>query len=63
MKAYSKYFRPAGVALILAVLAPTLLWGRGSVDPGQVAISVARWLEQGHCTRQKLDAEMSAKFL
>lgn len=63
MKAYFNFCRAGCVALALAVLTPTLLWGRGSVDPGQVAISVARWLEQGHYTRQKLDAEMSSKFL
>ena len=63
MKAYFRSCRAVGVALALGVMVPTLVWGRGSVDPGQVAISVARWLEQGHYTRQKLDAEMSAKFL
>ena len=31
--------------------------------PGQVAISVARWLEQGHYTREKLDDKMSGRFL
>ena len=41
---------------------PAQLVARGSVDPGQVAISVARWLEQGHYTREKLDEKMSAKF-
>lgn len=63
MKAYS-IFRRTGAAVCMGVLlAPGLLFGRGSVDPGQVAISVARWLEQGHYTRQKLDTEMSRKFL
>jgi carboxyl-terminal processing protease len=38
-------------------------WARSSVDPSQVAVSVASWLERGHYTRQKLDDEMSAKFL
>ncbi|MGA7391935.1 MAG: carboxy terminal-processing peptidase [Terrimicrobiaceae bacterium] len=46
-----------------AGLLPAQLVARGSVDPGQVAISVARWLEQGHYTREKLDEKMSAKFL
>jgi len=32
-------------------------------DPGQVAIAVARWLEQAHYSRKKLDDEMSAKLL
>ena len=45
-----------------AGLLPAQLVARGSVDPGQVAISVARWLEQGHYTREKLDEKMSAKF-
>lgn len=54
----------------LAVLAAAMLLasaisglGRGSLDPGQVTISVARWLEQGHYTRKKLDDEMSQKLL
>ncbi|HET9522843.1 MAG TPA: carboxy terminal-processing peptidase [Terrimicrobiaceae bacterium] len=45
-----------------AGLLPAQLVARGSVDPGQVAISVARWLEQGHYTREKLDEKVSAKF-
>jgi carboxyl-terminal processing protease len=49
--------------IALAGLLPAQLAARGSVDPGQVAISVARWLEQGHYTREKLDEKMSAKFL
>ncbi len=55
--------RAGTVAFIALVLGSGLLFGRSSVDPGQVAISVARWLEQGHYSRQKLDEEMSAKFL
>lgn len=53
------------LAGLLAVggLIPAQLAARGSVDAGQVAISVARWLEQGHYTREKLDEKMSAKFL
>jgi len=34
-----------------------------SPDSGQVALAVARWLEQAHYTRKKLDDEMSAKLL
>lgn len=34
-----------------------------SPDPGQVSLAVARWLEQAHYTRKKLDDEMSAKLL
>ena len=34
-----------------------------SPDSGQVAVAVARWLEQSHYTRQKLDDEISAKLL
>ena len=44
-------------------LIPLSLFARSSVEPGQVAISVARWLEQGHYTREKLDEKMSARFL
>lgn len=34
-----------------------------SPDSGQVALAVARWLEQAHYSRQKLDDAMSAKLL
>jgi carboxyl-terminal processing protease len=49
--------------IALVVLLPWSLIARNSVEPGQVAISVARWLEQGHYTREKLDEKMSARFL
>ena len=49
--------------IALAGLIPLSLIARSSVEPGQVAISVARWLEQGHYTREKLDEKMSARFL
>ncbi len=49
--------------IALAGLIPLSLFARSSVEPGQVAISVARWLEQGHYTREKLDEKMSARFL
>ncbi len=50
-------------AMVLAGFVPAPLAARSSVDPGQVAISVARWLEQGHYTREKLDDKMSGRFL
>ncbi len=56
-------FRLTGRLLLPALFLPSLAFARDTVDPGQVAISVARWLEQGHYTRQKLDDEMSKKFL
>ncbi|MEI6032715.1 MAG: carboxy terminal-processing peptidase [Verrucomicrobiae bacterium] len=34
-----------------------------SPDSGQVALAVARWLEQAHYSRQKLDEAMSEKLL
>jgi carboxyl-terminal processing protease len=49
--------------IALGGLIPLSLFARNSVEPGQVAISVARWLEQGHYTREKLDEKMSARFL
>ena len=49
--------------IALAGLIPLSLFARNAVEPGQVAISVARWLEQGHYTREKLDEKMSARFL
>ena len=36
---------------------------RSSIDPGQVEVKVASYLEQGHYTRHKLDDEMSRKIL
>ncbi len=51
-------------SLLLAGVA--LLWqpgARAETDPGQVAVQVARILEQGHYTRQKLNDEMSQKLL
>src|SRR4029077_14444736 len=49
--------------IALAGLIPLSLFARNAVEPGQVAISVARWLEQGHYTREKLDEKMSGRFL
>ncbi|MCX6971606.1 MAG: carboxy terminal-processing peptidase [Verrucomicrobia bacterium] len=51
-------------ALILAVIPlPRLAQAATSPDSGQVALAVARWLEQAHYSRKKLDDEMSAKLL
>lgn len=63
MKPMFSQFRPAGLTALAVVLSASALLARSSVDPGQVAMSVARWLEQGHYTREKLDEEMSRKFL
>lgn len=61
MVSLSGFIRCLLFAAIVASSSP--LFGKSSTDPGQIAISVARWLEQGHYTRQKLDENMSAKFL
>jgi carboxyl-terminal processing protease len=48
------------------VLNSTYVFGEekpNSADPRQVAITVGRLLEQGHYSRQKLDAEMSKRIL
>lgn len=58
-------FRSAGALLSLAFLGflPTACEGaQSTVDHGQIATAVARMLEQGHYTRQKLDDKVSAKF-
>lgn len=49
----------AGIGLLLAQ--PSLQ--AASPDSGQVALAVARWLEQAHYSRQKLDDAMSSKLL
>jgi carboxyl-terminal processing protease len=38
-------------------------FGHGASDPGQVAITVARWLEKGHYSRAPLDDDMSRRLL
>jgi carboxyl-terminal processing protease len=63
MRVPSTFSRAALAGCALSVLATGGLFARSSVDPSQVAISVASWLERGHYTRQKLDDEMSRKFL
>ncbi|MFZ4779496.1 MAG: S41 family peptidase, partial [Terrimicrobiaceae bacterium] len=51
-------------ALILtAIPLPQAAQAATSPDSGQVALAVARWLEQAHYTRKKLDDEMSQKLL
>jgi carboxyl-terminal processing protease len=60
-RTFARLFAAALIAL--AVLIPSSVGARSSVDPGQVAISVARWLEQGHYTREKLDDKFSERFL
>ena len=58
------FFQAVFTALFLAVLpAPGLMRAATSPDSGQVALAVARWLEQAHYSRKKLDDEMSAKLL
>ncbi len=61
----------AFAALIRSVLLTSVLlvgfWpgacgANTSTDYGQIATAVARMLEQGHYTRQKLDPQLSAKF-
>jgi carboxyl-terminal processing protease len=63
MRVPSTFLRAAFAGCALAVLFADGLLARSSVDPSQVAVSVASWLERGHYTRQKLDDKMSRKFL
>jgi carboxyl-terminal processing protease len=63
MRVQPTFFRAALAGCALTVLSTGGLFARSSVDPSQVAVSVASWLERGHYTRQKLDDEMSRKFL
>ncbi len=53
-------------AAVLLLFNSTFVFGEdkpNSADPRQVAITVGRLLEQGHYSRQKLDAEMSKRIL
>lgn len=52
----------APVAAGLTLL-PWAMATASSVDPGQISISVARWLEKGHYSREKLDDAMSDRLL
>ena len=60
----TRFAKPASALAALAFLISIpAVQARGPADPGQVAVSVARWLEKGHYTREKLDDAMSAKLL
>src|ERR1700733_4127141 len=53
-------------AAVLLLFNSTFVLGEdkpNAADPRQVAITVGRLLEQGHYSRQKLDAEMSKRIL
>lgn len=53
-------------AAVLSFFNPTFVQAEdksSAADPHQVAITVGRLLEQGHYSRQKLDAEMSKRIL
>lgn len=63
MKRPFSNFRFIGAVACAAAISVSVAFGRSSLDPGQVAMSVARWLEQGHYTRSKLDENLSRKFL
>lgn len=64
MKTMASLFGTFRSLLLAVAFVPGLAFGAASeTDPGQIAISVARWLEQGHYTRQKLDEATSQKFL
>jgi len=53
-----------GFLVVLAAGAfPRPLEAASSPDSGQIALAVARWLEQAHYSRQKLDEAMSQKLL
>lgn len=60
-----KYFSQAVLTAFIFATAslPQPALAATSPDSGQVALAVARWLEQAHYTRKKLDDEMSAKLL
>jgi len=61
-----RIFHRTGALAVLAVAlsaAPVSSSSAASPDSGQVAVAVARWLEQAHYSRQKLNDEMSSKLL
>lgn len=68
-KVFASFMRNFFSTQTLAVLAAGLIStafpvsAAVSPDSGQVALAVARWLEQAHYSRQKLDDAMSAKLL
>jgi carboxyl-terminal processing protease len=61
MPALLRLPRLVSLALLLTFW-PGLAACGSTVDHGQIATTVARLLEQGHYTRQKLDEELSAQF-
>jgi len=58
-----KFFAIGFVAILTTGLSLRPAAAAASPDSGQVALAVARWLEQGHYSRQKLDNAMSEKLL
>jgi carboxyl-terminal processing protease len=61
MNNFRLIFRAACYLLVFAAFSN--ISQASSVDPRQVTITVAKLLEQGHYSRQKLDAAMSKKVL
>lgn len=53
------WFLPLATVALLAPAASA----RSTPDPSQVAAAVARWLEKGHYSREKLSDELSQRFL
>jgi carboxyl-terminal processing protease len=51
------------LAAVATAAFPRPLAADSSPDAGQIAVAEARWLEQAHYTRQKLDDAMSKKLL
>ncbi len=65
-KVFAAPMRKIFVSGLLFALASAVVFrpaSAASVDSGQVAIAVSRWLEQAHYSRQKLDDAMSEKLL
>lgn len=61
----SKFFLQGLLTAFLFASFPVPQEARAATSPdsGQVALAVARWLEQAHYSRKKLDDEMSQKLL
>lgn len=63
MISFAALSRPLlAASLVLVGSWPVACGANSSTDYGQIATAVARMLEQGHYTRQKLDPQLSAKF-
>src|ERR1700712_4843009 len=58
-----KHIRFSCLSLALVSLWPLASVRADHPDPGQIEISVARLLEQGHYSRMKLDEKVSQRFL